>query len=237
MGAAVQRVAWLAAAFALLAACSVKPVDLTGKACPCAPGWLCNANNLCVKSLDGESGTGGMDGGDGPGGDGGRGGTGGTGGSGRDSGAGGTGGRRDGAMEFDAAGLPDAGKGFDAAITFDAGSACPPPPAPTEPCPAQCDRCEGSTCIFDCNYPYACGLLLPPCPAGWGCTALCTGPGACAAPFGLQCADGPCLLQCGVSTCLGGRMICGTGPCETRCQGGSAPPGVECGSACSCTEC
>jgi len=204
---------------------------LTGKACPCAPGYVCNSANKCAKKGEG-----------GAGGSGATGGTSGTGGTDRDSGgtggadrdSGGTGGDGDGSITFRDAELPDTGMGFDAALTFDAGPMCTPV-TPSGACPTGCSRCEGQTCIIDCDYPYACGLVMAPCPAGWGCTVICSGPGACAAPFSMKCSDGPCLLQCGVSTCLGASIDCGTGACEVRCEGGSKPA-VACGSACSCNQ-
>jgi hypothetical protein len=232
MGAALR---WLSIAIGCgwLVACSVKSVDLDGRACPCAPGYVCNVEtNECVKSLDGTGGTAA---------------TGGTGGVDRDSGAGGTGGlgdrdsgeggSGDAALPYDASALADARVGFDAATTFDAGPMCPNV-AGSGTCPAVCTRCENGTCIVDCNYPYACGLAQLKCPMGWACSILCSSAaGACSAPLSVQCADGPCLIQCASGACLGSKMVCGSGACEARCNPGSGQPAVECGSACSCTGC
>jgi hypothetical protein len=221
---------WAALLCCAVGACSVAPLDLAGLSCPCAPDYTC-LHAKCVKKGQG-------------GGSGGTSGTAGTAGSDHDSGAGGTGGPDrdsggghggDSSITFRDAELPDTGMGFDASLTFDAGPMCPAV-APSGACPSGCSRCEGQTCIIDCDYPYACGLVMAPCPPGWGCTVICSGPGACAAPFSMECSDGPCLLQCGVSTCLGAKIDCGTGACEVRCEGGASPPAVNCGSACSCND-
>lgn len=48
------RAATLVIACSVLAGCSMGPVDLADKRCPCAPGWVCDARDLCVRgSLDG----------------------------------------------------------------------------------------------------------------------------------------------------------------------------------------
>lgn len=220
---------WAALLCSALVACSVEPLDLAGLPCPCAPDYKC-VDHKCVKSGQGAGGSAGTAGTGGTDRDSGGGGTGGRD---RDSGGGGTGGKPDGSIMFPDAELPDTGMGFDAALTFDAGPMCPAV-TPSGACPMGCSRCEGDTCIIDCDYPYACGLVMAPCPAGWGCTVICSGPGACAAPFAMKCSDGPCLLQCGTSTCLGAKIDCGAGACEVRCEGGASPPAVNCGSACAC---
>jgi alpha-tubulin suppressor-like RCC1 family protein len=37
----------VASVIAQLAACSVGPIDLEGRRCPCAPGWRCDADGIC----------------------------------------------------------------------------------------------------------------------------------------------------------------------------------------------
>lgn len=62
----------MAAMLLALVGCSVKELDLAGKACPCVDGWVCDsAQNLCVPGPGSSGGSGGI---------GGTGGTGGTGG-------------------------------------------------------------------------------------------------------------------------------------------------------------
>jgi len=38
-------------ALVTIAGCSIKDVDLTGKACPCPDGWVCAADNTCQRSV------------------------------------------------------------------------------------------------------------------------------------------------------------------------------------------
>ena len=67
----------LSPALVVVTACSVDPVDLRGKSCPCDDGFVCDpVENVCVTTLDasvgGSSGTAGAGGTGALGGDGGR---------------------------------------------------------------------------------------------------------------------------------------------------------------------
>ena len=207
------------------AGCSLAPLKLDGRACPCVDGYTCGVDNVCVKDPnDSSSGNGGEPGGggDGPGGTAGQ--------SGGDGDVGGGDGDVGGDGDGDVGGGDGDGDG-DAVVE-------PPrvctPVAPVGDCPPECDTCEGGVCTFDCTGSLlSCIGATKTCPPGWPCIMNCA-PGAGVAACttaNLICADGPCELLCNAASCSAMDVTCGTGPCHARCVAG---PSVACGQSCDC---
>jgi hypothetical protein len=110
------------------------------------------------------------------------------------------------------------------------------PDAPLE-CPADCTRCEGATCVVECDTAMACEAPIA-CPAGFDCQIACTGGGSCRG--GIECTTGgDCAIECSGDGSCEALILCSGGACEVVCSGvNSCENGVDCSAACSCqTDC
>lgn len=120
------------------------------------------------------------------------------------------------------------GGGGDSGPTADGAT----PDAPFE-CPPGCDRCEGTTCVFECATALACQELIA-CPPGTDCRMECGGGGACEG--GIDCtAGGDCVIQCTGDGSCAGPITCSGGDCDVACSGSpSCTGGLDCSAACAC---
>jgi hypothetical protein len=129
------------------------------------------------------------------------------------------------------------------------------------PCPMECDRCEGNTCVFECAGIDACKddtLRCPPdrpcavacsdyhacdsvrveCPEAHSCSVDCAGERACE-KLELRCRAGTCSLHCGTGpeSCRNSRLQCqqndGHVTCTERQEGLSVEADPM--SSCDCT--
>ncbi|MBK7579821.1 MAG: hypothetical protein IPI67_06390 [Myxococcales bacterium] len=209
-----RKVATLSA-LALAAACSVDALDLSGKRCPCADGWVCDpGSNTCVAVGS----SGGADGGDG-------GGTGGSGGS-DGGGAAGTGavaGSGGGAGASGSGGAAGTGGATDAgADSGDGWTGCG---ASMKVCNGTCvptnvaNGCAGTSCDPCASHPNS----VPACIFG-GCSALCTSAfGDCDADLSNGC-ETPVSVS-DASNCGKCARTCATNhAASTSCSGAACQP-------------
>jgi hypothetical protein len=73
-------------------------------------------------------------------------------------------------------------------------------------CPVECDSCTGTAC----NILVTSGGKDITCPAGFSCSIMCSGDGAC------------------------GDIVCGPDACTITCQGTAACGTIDCATSCSC---
>lgn len=100
-------------------------------------------------------------------------------------------------------------------------------PVDAPACPAVCSRCEGGTCIIECDTAGECDQRVI-CPAGLDCDVRCQLAGSCGA--GVQCSTGRCSIACDGAGSCGGDLDCGDAcACVTSCGGAGA-----CGGTTTC---
>lgn len=139
----------------------------------------------------------------------------------------------------------------------------PPPPPPPPPCPAECESCEGDTCVKSCdsmpggvnecsgrvqinvNMQPArmlckgqCNNTTVECAGAALCEVVCDDSKGCQ-DLTLNCSpDGPCKLICNGPGCLGMVNVrCGGNSCAVACNS-PEPAHVNqmCGASCGCSK-
>lgn len=191
--------------------CALEDVDLAGRPCPCVDPYACDPStstcqlaSLGVAPGDGDSSGDGDGDGDGAVSGGG------------DVGGGDVGGDGDVSGDGDATSFPplvrDSGVTMlpDGAVTMPT-LECPTLPPPGA-CPPECSNCDNGVCTFTCLIPGVQCTLPQVCPPGWPCLMDCAGTAGGCNAGSLICADGPCQVNCNISTCMGLTVKCGTGP-------------------------
>jgi hypothetical protein len=141
------------------------------------------------------------------------------------------------------------------------GDDCPVDPQPPGgACPEECDRCDGDTCVFECDAINECLSRNMVCPDGFACLVECEANASCALAqvtcpaeeacaldcarnnacpnLSMACGDGSCTGTCGATnSCVGVDVTCGTGACSAACAEAAVGPALACGDACSCVDC
>ncbi len=99
-------------------------------------------------------------------------------------------------------------------------------------CPDICSGgCEDNTCTVLCNG-NECRDQILMCPEGMDCKFLCLGFLSCADSTLVCGSEDACELEC--DDCSADTLLCGSGPCHTRCPSFSVDK-VDCGSSTDCS--
>jgi hypothetical protein len=103
-------------------------------------------------------------------------------------------------------------------------------------CPGVCSRCEGGTCIIECDDPGDCDGAIT-CPADMPCDVRCELAGSCS--DGITCSNARCEVTCsGTGSCSGDISCTSACACVTTCSGTGACSNIdiECPGPAFCTE-